>query len=193
MNTYLRSEVATSACREWEPADAPGDKVVRLRAVRVRSASGVVTEAFDIRQPIAIDMVFDVLVDGSVLTPNIHVFNGEGVNVFVSIDTDPNWRSRPRRAGRYISTAWIPGNFLSEGTCVVGAAITTFIPMKVRLYARDAIAFQVVDSTDGDSVRGDYAATLPGVVRPLLKWETNYAADIEGQPKPTQPDEKVRL
>jgi homopolymeric O-antigen transport system ATP-binding protein len=193
MNTYLRSELGASACREWGLADAPGDKVTRLRAVRVRSAVGMVAEAFDIRQPIGIDIVFDVLVDGNLLTPNIHLFNEEGVNVFVSIDTDPNWRSRPRPAGRYTSTAWIPGNFLSEGTCVVGAAITTFIPMNVRLYARDAIAFQVVDSTDGDSVRGDYAATLPGVVRPLLKWETNYAADIEDHSKPTRPDEKVRL
>jgi len=191
MNTYLRSELATPSCREWGLADAPGDDVARLRAVRVRSADGMLADAFDIRQPIGIDIVFDVLVDGNVLTPNIHLFNEQGVNVFVSIDTDPNWRARPRPAGRYTSTAWIPGNFLSEGTCIVGAAITTFIPMKVRLYARDAIAFQVVDSTDGDSVRGDYAATLPGVVRPLLKWETNYAADMGNRLTPARPDEKV--
>ena len=166
---------------------------MRLRAVRVRSANGVVTEAFDIRQPIAIDVVFDVVIDGNLLTPNIHVFNEEGVNVFVSIDTDPSWRSQTRAAGRYTSTAWIPANFLAEGTFVVGAAITTFVPMNVRLYERDAVAFQVVDSTDGDSVRGDYAATLPGVVRPLLKWETNYAADIGTPLSPVRPDEKVSL
>ena len=193
MNTYLRSELATSACREWGPSDAPGDNVVRLRAVRVRSANGIVIEAFDIRQPIGIDMVFDVLVDGNVLTPNIHVFNEQGVNLFISIDTDPKWRSRARPTGRYTSTAWIPGNFLAEGTCVVGAAITTFIPMNVRLYERDVIAFQVVDSTDGDSVRGDYAATLPGVVRPLLEWETNYMADIGERLSPVRRDEEVRF
>jgi lipopolysaccharide transport system ATP-binding protein len=178
VSAYLRSELATSASREWEIGDAPGDDVVRLRAVRVRSGDGSVAEAFDIRRPIAIDVVFDVLIEGNLLTPNIHIFNEEGVNVFVSIDTDPNWRSRRRPTGRYTATAWIPGNFLAEGTFVVGAAITTFTPMNVRLYERDAVAFQVVDSIEGGSVRGDFGGTLPGIVRPLLEWETSYVADF---------------
>jgi lipopolysaccharide transport system ATP-binding protein len=174
MNAYLRSELATGAVREWNLEGAPGDCVVRLRAVRVHKVDGTVSEAFDIRQPIGIDVVFDVLEGGRDLTPNLHVFDQQGVNVFISHDVDPNWRRRPRPEGRYISTAWIPGNFLSEGSFLVGAAITTLAPTNVRLYERDAVAFQVIDSTDGDSARGDYAGPLPGVVRPLLKWETKY-------------------
>lgn len=173
-NAYLHSELATGAAREWNLEEAPGDSVVRLRAVRVRKVDGTVSEAFDIRQPIGIDVIFDVLEGGRDLTPNLHVFDEQGVNVFISHDVDPNWRRRPRPKGRYISTAWIPGNFLSEGSFLVGAAITTMAPANVRLYERDAVAFQVVDSTDGDSARGDYAGPLPGVVRPLLKWETRY-------------------
>ncbi len=186
MSEYLRSGLDTSAVREWAPAEAPGDSVVRLRAVRARSAEGEVMEAFDIRLPVAIDVVFDVLQGGVVLTPNLHVFNEEGVNVFVSLDQDPVWRGRPRPAGRYISTAWIPGNFLAEGTFIVGAAITTLAPVDVRLYAREAIAFQVIDSTEGNSARGDYAGHLPGVVRPVLVWETNYVADGSSQ-SPLEP------
>ena len=58
---------------------------------------------------------------------------------------------------------------------------------------RDAVAFQVVDSTDGDSSRGDYAGHLPGVVRPLLNWETKYGLDPhDGQPsKETLNNEKA--
>lgn len=174
VNTYLRSELATSASREWSSADAPGDNVVRLRAVRVRSLEGQVAETFDIRRPIGIEVVFDVLEGGQVLTPNLHVFDEIGVNLFISHDVDPAWRCRPRPPGRYTSIAWIPGNLLAEGTMIVGAAITTLSPQNVRLYERDAIAFHVVDSTDGDSARGDYGGPLPGVVRPLLKWETSY-------------------
>ena len=182
MSTYLRSELATSATREWSLADAPGDSVVRLRAVRVRKLDGTVSETFDIRQPVGIDVVFDVLEGGKELTPNLHVFDQQGVNVFISHDVDPNWRRRPRPEGRYISTAWIPGNFLPEGYFVVGAAITTMAPQNIRLYERDAVAFQVVDSTEGDSARGDYAGHLPGVVRPLLRWETSYeASPIEAE------------
>jgi len=174
MNIYLRSGLATTSLREWAPEGAPGDEVVRLRAVRARSTDGESAEAFDIRRPVAVDVIFDVLQSGTVLTPNLHFFNEEGVNVFITHDIDPTWRGRPRPAGRYVSTVWIPGNFLAEGTFVVGAAITTMAPVNVRLYEREAIAFQVVDSTDGDSARGDYAGHLPGVVRPLLEWETTY-------------------
>jgi lipopolysaccharide transport system ATP-binding protein len=186
MNRYLLSGLSTSAAREWTLAEAPGDNVVRLRAVRARTAEGETTEAFDIRRPIALDVVFDVLKGGVVLTPNLHVFNEEGVNVFVSLDQDPAWRGRPRPAGRYISTAWIPGNFLAEGTFIIGAAITTLSPVNVRLYEREAIAFQVIDSTDGNSARGDYAGHLPGVVRPVLAWETSYVADA-ASPQPAEP------
>jgi lipopolysaccharide transport system ATP-binding protein len=36
----------------------------------------------------------------------------------------------------------------------------------------NAVAFQVIDSQSGDSARGDYVGPMPGVLRPLLKWET---------------------
>jgi homopolymeric O-antigen transport system ATP-binding protein len=127
MNAYLRSEHASTASREWGEGEAPGDHVVRLRAVRVRSLEGSVTEAFDIREPIGIDVAYDVLEDGQVLWPNVHLFNQEGTNIFVTIDTDTEWRRRPRPPGRFTSTVWIPGNYLAEGTFVVRAAITTGI------------------------------------------------------------------
>ena len=183
INAYLSSEIATSALREWGSSEAPGDNVVRLRAVRARRFDGTTSEAFDIRQPIGIDVMFDVLEDGKDLTPNIHVFDRQGVNIFISHDIDPNWRQRSRPVGRYISTVWIPGNFLAEGTFIVGAAITTMVPINVRLYARDAVAFQVIDSTDGDTARGDYAGSLPGIVRPMLRWETSYEASQIGAEK----------
>ena len=174
MDTYLRSELATSASREWGLANAPGDSIVRLRAVRVRAAEGGIAEAFDIRRPICIDVVFDVLEGERVLTPNIHIYDAEGTPVFVSIDQDQNWNRRPRPVGRFTSTAWIPGNFLSEGSFLVDAAITTFLPFDVHLHERSVVGFQVIDSTDGDSARGDYGGQLPGIVRPLLKWETTF-------------------
>jgi len=180
VGSYLRSGLVISALRVWDISAAPGDHVVRLRAIRARSVEGRVVEAFDIRRPIGIDVVFDVHEGGQELTPNLHVFDESGVNVFITHDVDPVWRNRPRPPGRYTSTVWIPGNLLSEGTVVIGAAITTLSPQNVRLYERDAIAFQVIDSTDGDSARGDYGGPLPGVVRPLLKWETAYEPESIG-------------
>ena len=70
---YLNSDLGTTAAREWpDPACAPGGEVARLRAVRVRSAHGEVMETADIRQPVGVEMEYDVLEAGHVLLPHFH-------------------------------------------------------------------------------------------------------------------------
>jgi lipopolysaccharide transport system ATP-binding protein len=173
VSAYLSTGLGTTAARSWPDQErAPGNEVARLRAVRVRTAEGDVTDAHDIRRPIAIEVEYDVLTPGYVLVPNLHFYNEEGVYAFLVADLEPAWRSRPRPVGRYRSVALIPGNLLSEGTLFVGVALSTFNPEVVHFYERDAVAFQVIDSMDGDSARGDYAGPMPGVVRPLVDWQT---------------------
>ena len=175
VGVYLNSGLGTAACREWPDINkAPGNDIVRLSAVRVHSQNGEISGAIDIRNPVGIDMDFDVLQSGTVLVPNFHFYNEEGVYVFIAHDCDPAWRHRPRPAGKYTSTAWIPGNLLAEGSLIVGAAVSTHNPLAVHFYERDAVAFQVIDGVQGDSARGDYGGAMPGIVRPLLRWETVY-------------------
>jgi hypothetical protein len=33
--------------------------------------------------------------------------------------------------------------------------------------------FHVVESSEGETARGDYTGVMPGAIRPILKWETN--------------------
>jgi lipopolysaccharide transport system ATP-binding protein len=178
VGSYLSSHAGTTAAREWPDIEAaPGNDVVRLRAVRVRKDDGQVGEAIDIRRSVGVEIEYEVLKPGLVLVPNLHFFNEEGVYVFTAGDRDPAWHKTPRPTGRFSSTAWVPGNLLSEGTLFVGAAITTPDPVKVHFYERDAVAFQVVDSLEGDSVRGDWGGPIPGVIRPLLRWTTRRGGD----------------
>jgi lipopolysaccharide transport system ATP-binding protein len=175
---YLSGGLGTTAAREWpDVSKAPGDEIVRLLAVRVRAENGEVHDVMDIREPVAIEMEFVVLQGGHKLTPNYHFFNEHGVYLFVAGDNDPAWFDRPRPSGRFVSTAWIPGNLLAEGTIIVGAAVTTRDPEKIHFFEREAVAFQVIDSMDGDSVRGGYSGHIPGVVRPMLKWDTRYTSE----------------
>jgi lipopolysaccharide transport system ATP-binding protein len=175
ITTYLRSGLGTTAVRQWsDPMKAPGNDIARLLGVRVRTEENETKDAVDIRKPVGIEMEYEILQPGYILAPNFHFFNEDGIYVFVAGDPDPLWRKRPRPSGRYLSTAWIPGNFLSEGTMIVGAALSTPDPVIIHFYERDAVAFQVIDSLDGDSARSDYAGPMPGVVRPLLKWQTRF-------------------
>lgn len=172
---YLGSGTGTNAAREWKDINqAPGNDIVRLRSIRVRTEDGQVCESIDIRSPVGLEMEFEVLEAGQVLVPNYHVINQEGVCVFIAHEHDAEWQRRPRPAGHYLSTAWIPGNFLSEGALIVSAAISTMDPVVVHLFERDLVAFQIIDSLDGDSARGDYAGPMPGIVRPLLNWTSQF-------------------
>jgi lipopolysaccharide transport system ATP-binding protein len=185
VSTYLNAEVGTMAVREWpDPATAPGGEVARVRSVRVRTADGQTTEAVDIRQPIGIEMQYDVRRSGYVLSPYYDFYNEENVHVFAAADLDPTWRRRPRPAGRYVSTAWIPGNLLSEGTLLVGVGLATMHPTVTQFQERDVVAFQVIDTLDGDSARGDWTGPWGGAVRPLLQWTTQCSPQLPEEATP---------
>jgi homopolymeric O-antigen transport system ATP-binding protein len=57
--------------------------------------------------------------------------------------------------------------------------MSTMTPVIIHFFERDAVAFQVIDSMDGDSARGEYGGPMPGVVRPLLEWHTRLISDIK--------------
>ena len=177
---YLGSGLSTTAERRWEnPEQAPGNQIVRLRSVRVRTKDGATVDAVDIRQPVGIELAYDVLEPGTVLMPNYHFHNEDGVCAFIAHDLDPEWRFTPRPAGRYTSVLWIPGNFLAEGSIFVTAAASTYYPMAVHFLERDAAVFRVVDALDGDTARGDFGGHMPGVVRPVLPSSTRFEPALE--------------
>lgn len=179
VNTYLSSGTGTTAWRVWEdPAAAPGDDTVKLRSCAIVSKSGEACETLDIRKTCGLRMEFDVLKGGNILLPYYNVFNQEGVRIFAAVDLDPEWRGKRRPRGRYVSTAWIPGNLLSEGRLFVGPSVKDNSQKNIKhFYVPDALAFMVVDSMEGDSSRGDYVGRCGGAVRPMFRWETQYTPE----------------
>lgn len=185
VKAYLNSGVGTTASREWQSGDmAPGGEVARLHAVRVRTESGHCTDTIDIRKAICLEMEYEVLKPNFTLLPSFHVHNEEAVHVFSTVDQDPAWRGRKRPCGHYRSTAWVPGNLLSEGTMFINAGLTTLGPTILQFFEQQVVSFQVMESPDGDSARGDWVGGFYGVVRPKLKWETEMTpTDLCGEEK----------
>lgn len=162
---YLQSDIGTSAERDWpDRAMAPGDDIVRLSAVRVRS-EGAVAQKIDAGSPVEVEIEWDVLVGGHALLPSLRFQNHEGVVLFTSSpDVEPSsWR---REIGRYVSAARIPGDLLGEGMIVVGASIGSVNLEHIHVDERQVVTFEVVDM----SGRGQYRPAIGGVIRPLLEW-----------------------
>jgi lipopolysaccharide transport system ATP-binding protein len=175
VNYYLNLGIDIPGAREWKELDsAPGDHVVRLRSVCTCNDEGKIADIIDIRRTFYLEMQYDVLKSEAVLTPVFRLENEDGIVVFSTIDSDSKWRSEQRAAGHYTTRVQIPGNLLSEGRITVLAGISTISPTIKHVYEKDVISFQVIDSTKGDSARGDWGGTIPGVIRPLLNWTTDF-------------------
>jgi lipopolysaccharide transport system ATP-binding protein len=168
---YLQTNSANSAHRYWhDTATAPGDECVRLRSVRVRAETGEMVETRNVTQPFGIEIEYDVLIDGHIIVPRLEFCNAEGACLFWSFEVDSEWHQRKRPAGRYVSTAWLPANFCTEGLLSVGVTIYSFTPWMIHLNETRAVSVQIIEPYGGVTARGDYAGHIPGFVRPLLRW-----------------------
>jgi len=177
--SYMSNGLGTTAEREWDGGSGtPKGEMATLNAVRLRTQGGKISETIDIIEPIGIEIEFVVEQDGRVLQPQIIIMNDEGIELFVAVDLDPEWRKRPRPKGQYKSVAWIPGNLLTEGMCIVSIGLWALEPTRIlQFWANEAVAFRVIDSMDGtESARGDWAGDFVGLVRPKLEWETDFVA-----------------
>lgn len=174
---YMHDGHASAATRSWETLEtSPGGDIARLRQVRVKQDNGQTAASFDIRSTVGLEMTFEVIEEGYSMLPHFKLLNDEGVLAFISVDLDPEWRKKKRPKGTYTATAWIPGNLLAEGNFFIHAALTTMQPLSLlQFHEREAVSFQVFDPMEGDSARGDWAKDIRGLIRPLLRWETEFS------------------
>ena len=180
VSTYMTSDVGVPSVREWpDPSSAPGRDTARLRGIRAISRSGEPIASVDIRDDVGIQMEYDVLTAGHILLPHYYVYNDEGMLLFGTLDQDPEWRRTARPAGRYTSTAWIPGNLLHSGLIYVSCAVLSRSNDKSQFYEKQIVAFNITDNMGDGTARGDWAGAVRGAVRPLLQWETQRSRESE--------------
>lgn len=171
---YLRigSETATTGERVWGDLErAPGDDTARLRAARILNAKGQITETVDIAEPMFIEIEYEFLGGRSDCVAAFNVINEAGVILFGSADFHHSpWQNGARQPGVVRSSCCIPGHFFAEGRVSVLVAVCSYNPDAVHAIEHDALAFMVVDKTQGSGVRGHAVSAWPGVVRPMLEW-----------------------
>ena len=115
---------------------------------------------------------YDVIQPGYQLLPSYRLTNQDGTVILTTMDVHSKWRSMSKSKGLYTSTVKIPGNFLSNGNIAVLISIKSLSPTIEHIYEKDLVAFQVIDNRQGDSASGGLVEEIPGVVRPLLTWNT---------------------
>jgi lipopolysaccharide transport system ATP-binding protein len=176
VHAYVTADGENASGREWSDIEtAPGDDSVRLRSVRLVSRSGgQVSASLELNEEFGIQMTFDVLEEDQVLNPYFTIVSETGIDLFSTIDRSQQFETEPRKPGRYIMTAWVPGGLLAEGTHYVRAVMRSVKRQYRPFTERDIIAFNMVDSANTAIGASWWEGKPGGVFRPQLDWTTEY-------------------
>ena len=169
---YLNSGIGLKKEQIWNKENAIGDNVAKILKIYTHNEDHHLCDTFDITKKIGITVEYEVLEDGGYFTHGLNLFNENGINVFNSHDVVSVLRSSQRKKGIYVATAWIPENLLAEGIFTAGIALFNPSHSSIHAHVHNALTFKVVDYIRGDSARGNYTGGFPGIVRPILNWET---------------------
>lgn len=152
---------------------APGDGVARIQSVEVLDGDGNSIEVLDIRKPVVLQMRYWDMVREACPTAIFHLKNESGDTLFATNEfTSADWRTVHSGTGLITARCHIPGNFLAEGRFIVLAAVNSYNPTVMHAYLESAVSFEVVDHSTGEGARGPYVGKWPGLVRPLLRWDS---------------------
>jgi len=171
ISNYFSSSYNSNKQKEWLNIDsAPGNDLVRIARIQIRPPK---SNSNDI---ISMDMPFDIEIDYWNLIPDanihlcLHVFNEQQIPVFstTSIDNEKSALERKLSPGLYRSVCHIPGNLLNEGFHRI-ALLVLRNTSKIIFKDENALAFEVLDL---GTRPGSWYGKEPGVIRPILPWET---------------------
>jgi lipopolysaccharide transport system ATP-binding protein len=168
INVYLRENLNKESRVRWDDiAQAPGNDYIRLLSVNVGPPAGQNQITIDTGAMLIIEFFCNRARIN--LDCTIHVQNETGILMFesgciISADEDS-------RVGYYVVSGVIPGHFLNAGGYTVTVQFGK--DQSYVLFRReDEVSFWVEHTATG---RGRNMNVSPGVVRPLIEWESRFS------------------
>lgn len=176
---YLKNKDANFQLTWPEPKAAPGDDVVRLRAMRVVGSDGAVHSQFDVREPLVLEIEFQVLKEARI-SIIVHFFGSIDNHIMTSMDNyvkGPWKKQPPYSSGIYKSSCHIPGDLLNEGRINISLYIYSppVLPGEgLHVGLRNIMCMDITDDFNPEGVRGTfpYDWDLGAALRPRLEWRT---------------------
>ncbi len=158
---------------------APGKDIARLHAVRIlQEGFSQPTSDVEISKDIFIQIEYWNLRNGAFIHISIDLTNAMGVLVFSTSCHQTDWDNHPKQPGFFRSVCCIPGNFLNEGRYIITINLVKTASNIPEAREEDLLSFQVHDTGEMQKV---YYSDWPGVVRPLLVWQTEYQGPLDGR------------
>jgi lipopolysaccharide transport system ATP-binding protein len=181
VNDYLGSGLREGSVEWTDRAAAPGNKRIKLTAVRILSG-GRITSTIPIDEPADIEVEFLNLVQelrGLYVYLSLH--DATGTTVLCSANTEAAslnksaWFHESHAAGLYRARCRIPANFLNSTRYSVSVQIQTLDPHQEEAAAAQVVAFSVHDT--GVMREPGQLGPWQGQVRVPLAWHTESCGD----------------
>jgi len=170
---YLQSFHGQDADREWPgPDSAPGTEAIRIKRIKVAPETTAGGGRITMQTAFRIETEFWGLKSGRVVHLTYHLLNDHGIVVLTSAAPPSVYP-----AGVHRAVCHFPGNLLNSG----GYSLKLLVVENENrvTYVNDAlVAFTVVDDADRQSA---WLGREPGVVQPVLRWETTTLATTQAK------------
>jgi len=170
VDAYLHESMPVGSGGEWVPAERVGDELVRLLAVRLRNASGEITDQFLSSEPVTVEMDVDLAETPETLCIGFDLATSDAVVVLRTYQTDAAVEQWPRLAlGRNRLACEIPPGTLNGGRYAVQPRISLHC-VRWIVNEESGLEFDV----QSDHAVSPYGwTTRPGVVAPLIAWRSS--------------------
>jgi lipopolysaccharide transport system ATP-binding protein len=171
VHQYQNGSKGNSALLDYsKQSKKPGDHLGELLQAWSQDSRGIIKSEFEIGESFIIAMRYHLPADVPMAPlPNFHFFDQFGQYIFVSSPLEN--KSLDVASGDYIAECIVPANFLNVGYFSVGVALTfDHKGIHVSFYEQHALNITIVENME-NSRFNNYAGEIPGVIRPLLKWE----------------------
>jgi len=146
----------------------------KFKAIRTTGVRGM-TNTFGINEEIKVELEYEVLRDGEMILPSMHVldnlgncilasFNGNSANTTV----DPLF-DKPLKKGVYKAVCTIPAFFLNDISYLISCFLVPKVTSEMTI-VREALNLSINETGE---MRTEYNGTWIGLVRPKLHWVTS--------------------
>ena len=166
---------ATSGTAEvvYPEGERPGDEAVRMISGRLVDDAGRLVEHSLTSRGFWLEFEYEVLQAGLPLRPACIVSDELGNILFWTGDASLDARTSPVPCGRYRTRLEFPGRLFSPGNLLFSFGVgEDSLTGDSHALLPDALSITLEDDLGDTIIRGAYKGSLPGFVRPSLKWNT---------------------
>jgi lipopolysaccharide transport system ATP-binding protein len=167
---YLSDNNDISSKNEWNGDDAPGNEYIKLRKAYVINTDYMIIDHAFTNQEIALCVDYEVINNVPYFTHGINVYNSMKIHLFTSHDDNVYDGENQIEKGFYRTIVWVPSNLLQSDKIEFSFACMRYNPFEVLFHENKVIGINIIDSIKTETRNENYWGTLPGIIRPKLKW-----------------------